>query len=200
MMRIAALSGMRINEIGRLKVADCADEVFNIREAKTAAGVRRVPIHPTLKPIIARRSKGKAGDAYLIEELSAPQDHTTDRAGKASERFTTYRRDLGIDERKDGQRQSNIDFHSFRRWFVTKAEEAGQPPHIISAVVGHAGGRQGMTLGLYSGGPSEAQMRAVVESVKLPPGTPADKIDGSRMGDGRWPQRGQRRATTNEKG
>jgi integrase len=191
MMRIAALSGLRINEIGRLTVADCEGGVFNIREAKTAAGVRRVPIHPTLDPIIARRREGKRADAFLIEELSARKDHTTDRAAKASERFTTYRRELGIDERKDGQRQSNIDFHSFRRWFVTKAEEAGQPPHIISAVVGHAEGRQGMTLGLYSGGPSEAQMRAVVESVQLPEGAPADKIDGSRMGDGRWPQRGR---------
>jgi len=188
MMRIAALSGMRINEIGRLTVADCAGSVFNIREAKTAAGIRRVPIHPALKRIVARRSKGKGGDAFLIEELSARKDHTTDRAAKASERFTAYRRDLGMDERKDGQRQSNIDFHSFRRWFVTKAEEAGQPPHIISAVVGHAEGRQGMTLGLYSGGPSEAQMRAVVESVKLPRGAPADKHDGPRMGDGRWSQ------------
>jgi integrase len=199
MMRIAALSGMRINEIGRLTVADCADGVFNIREAKTAAGIRRVPIHPTLKRIVARRSKGKSADAFLIEELSARKDHTTDRAAKASERFTAYRRDLGMDERKDGQRQSNIDFHSFRRWFVTKAEEAGQPPHVISAVVGHAEGRQGMTLGLYSGGPSEAQMRAVVESVKLPKGTPADKHAGPRMGDGRWSQR-DRSSTKSEKG
>jgi integrase len=199
MMRIAALSGMRINEIGRLTLGDCVDGVFNIREAKTAAGIRRVPIHPTLNPIVARRTEGKAADAYLIEELSPRRDHTTDRAAKASERFTAYRRDLGIDERKEGQRQSNVDFHSFRRWFVTKAEEAGQPPHVISAVVGHAEGRQGMTLGLYSGGPSEAQMRAVVESVKLPEGTPADKHDGPRMGDGRRSQR-DRSSTTARKG
>lgn len=184
LMRVAALSGMRINEIGQLKVADCGGGVFNIRTAKTSAGIRRVPIHPALAPLIARRSEGKREDAYLIEELSARKDHTTDRAAKASERFTEYRRALGIDERKEGQRQSNIDFHSFRRWFVTKAEEAGQPPHIISSVVGHAEGRQGMTLGLYSGGPSETQMRAAVESVLLPNGTPADKHDGPRMGDG----------------
>lgn len=185
MMRIGALSGLRINEIGRLTVGDCADGVFNIRKAKTKAGIRRVPIHPALKPIVARRVRGKGADAFLIEELSARKDHKTDRAAKASERFTAYRRELGIDERKDGQRQSNIDFHSFRRWFVTKAEEAGQPPHVISAVVGHAEGRKGMTLGRYSGGPSEAQMRAVVESVKLPKGAPADKHDGPKMGDGR---------------
>lgn len=189
MMRIAALSGMRINEIGRLRVADCVGDVFNIQQAKTSAGVRRVPIHPDLSALMERRTRGKADDAFLIEELSARKDHTGDRAAKASERFTAYRRALGIDERKEGQRQSNIDFHSFRRWFVTKAEEAGQPPHIISAVVGHAEGRQGMTLGLYSGGPSDKQMREVVESVRFPPGTPAEKQSGARMGEGRWPTR-----------
>lgn len=192
MMRIAALSGMRINEIGRLTVGDCTEDVFSIRQAKTAAGVRRVPIHPGLSSLIARRSEGKSDAAFLIEELSARKDHTGDRAGKASERFTTYRQGLGIDEKKPGQRQSNIDFHSFRRWFVTKAEQAGQPPHVISSVVGHAEGRQGMTLGKYSGGPSEAQMREVVESVRLPDGTPADKPEGSRMGGGRWPSRGSK--------
>jgi len=29
---------------------------------------------------------------------------------------------------------SNVDFHSFGRWFTTKAERAGQLPHIIDAV------------------------------------------------------------------
>jgi len=53
--------------------------------------------------------------------------------------------------------QSNVDFHSFRRWFTTKAEQAGQLPHIIDAVAGHQ--RPGETLGRYSQGPSVAQMR-----------------------------------------
>lgn len=60
-----------------------------------------------------------------------------------------------------------MNFHSFRRWFVTAAERAGQPPHIISGAVGHT--RLGMTLGVYSGGPSvEQQLRACVEAVRLP--------------------------------
>lgn len=200
MMRIAALSGMRINEIGRLRIVDCVDGAFSITTAKTAAGVRRVPIHPALAAIIARRRAGKDGDAFLFDELSARRDHMGDRAAKASERFTAYRRGLGIDERKVGQRQSNVDFHSFRRWFATKAEQAGQPPHVISAVLGHVEGRQGMTLGTYSGGPSQDQMRAVVESIHLPRGTPANKQSGARMGDGRWPQSGARLRSVESEG
>lgn len=39
-IKVAALSGMRLSEIVSLKVADVKDRVFNIREAKTDAGVR----------------------------------------------------------------------------------------------------------------------------------------------------------------
>lgn len=189
-MRIASLSGMRINEIGSLKVRDCSDGVFRIRKAKTSAGVRMVPIHDALLPIIARRLTGKAADDFLIEELKTRKDHPGDRAGKVSERFTTYRRGLGLDEREEGQTQSNIDFHSFRRWFITKAEQAGQPPHIIASTVGHV--REGMTLGTYSAGPSRDQMREVVLSVRLPKGTVADRPGGVRMGDGRWGGEGRK--------
>ena len=81
--------------------------------------------------------------------------------------FVTYRRALGVDETLKGMRQSRVDFHSFRRWFVTKAEGAGVMGSIISAVVGHE--RQGMTLGVYSGGPSLEQLKTCVEAVRLPP-------------------------------
>jgi hypothetical protein len=47
------------------------------------------------------------------------------------------------------------------------SERANQPPHVIEAVEGRA--RAGMTLGVYSDGPSEKdQMRACAEAVKLP--------------------------------
>lgn len=184
LMRVAALSGMRVGEIGRLSVSECAGGVFDITATKTEAGVRKVPIHPALKALVERRSKGKAADAYLFDELKAPPSRPRERTGKASERFTAYRRAMKVDARAEGQRQSDVDFHSFRRWFVTKAEQAGQPPHLISAVVGHAEGRQGMTLGTYSGGPSEAQRRAVVEAVVLPKGAPVESPGGQAMGAG----------------
>lgn len=68
-----------------------------------------------------------------------------------------------MDAKVDGKRRALTSFHSFRRWFITEAERAGAPPHVIK--------RPGMTLGVYSGGPDlEAQMRKVVEAVKLPGG------------------------------
>ena len=170
LMLIAALSGMRIDEIARLTVDTSAGGVFRVTEGKTAASVRELPIHSALAATVQRRQLGKAGQDRLFDELKAPPSRKKELSAKASERFTAYRRAMGVDERVEGQRQSNVDFHSFRRWFITKAEMAGQPPHLISAVVGHAEGRKGMTLGTYSGGPSMDQKRVVVEAVNLPRG------------------------------
>jgi len=172
MMRMAALSGMRLNEIGSLRVADLSKEAFTIREGKTAAAARQVPIHPDLRGIVRRRSEGKSDEDFLIEELTAPPSRQSRRGGKVGERFTAYRRELALDARKDGRRQSDADFHSFRRWFITKAEQAGQPETTIRAVVGHK--REGITFGRYSAGPSMTQKAAVVAAVRLPKGTPRD--------------------------
>lgn len=182
LMRIAALSGMRISEIARLTVDGAADNVFRVTEGKTAASIREVPIHPDLASIVVRRSAGKSGDDRLFDELKGSPSRKKEVSAKASERFTQYRRDIGIDERAEGQRQSDVDFHSFRRWFITKAEVAGQLPHLISSVVGHAEGRKGMTLGTYSGGPSLTQKKAVVEAVRLPKGAPKESPDGPLLG------------------
>jgi integrase len=174
LMRVAALSGMRLNEITTLRVRDAAEGVFRVRDGKTKASNRDVPIHPDLKGIVARRCRSKADDAYLFEELTAPPSRPNRRGGKIGERFTAYRRALEIDHRRDGVRQADADFHSFRRWFITKAEQAGVAESIIQAVVGHK--RQGVTLGTYSAGPSLDQRKAAVAAVRLPEGAPVEQV------------------------
>lgn len=166
-MRIAALSGMRVEEIAKLSVSDVQGGHFDIKKAKTPAGEREVPIHSGLASIITRRVAGRNPTDPLFPELPLPKPGSpVERSQKVVKAFTKYRRKLKVDDVAEGARQSRIDFHSFRRWFITKAEQAGQPPHIISAVVGHK--RLGMTLGLYSAGPEIQQFRACVEAVKLP--------------------------------
>jgi len=68
-IRVAALTGMRPEEIGRLTVADCANGVFIVREGMTAAVARRVPIHSDLTALVPRRMNNKAADAFLFDEL-----------------------------------------------------------------------------------------------------------------------------------
>lgn len=184
---ISALSGMRLDEVGNLRVQDCADGRLNITKSKTSSGVRTVPIHPKLTALIAERSKGKKKTDYIFDELpeQRPGSKRT-REAPVSQAFTRERRRLGVTEKaSEDQRQSNIDFHSWRRWFIRKAVDAllngakGYNPWIIAAVVGHSaegGVLEGvtlpleMTMGRYPGKDPWAAMVACVNAVKLPNG------------------------------
>ncbi len=168
-IRISALSGMRLAEIITLWVEECLlDEndigFFNIQQGKTSAAARKVPIHPDLIEIVRRRTYGKKPQDWLFHELAKERD-ASDTFGK---RFANYREKLGVDDKREGRRRSLVNFHSFRRWFVTEAERAGQPESTISQVVGHEEGRKSITFKVYSGGSSDAQKRHCVEAVRLP--------------------------------
>jgi integrase len=164
-IRVAALSGMRREEIYTLTVADCADGQFDIRRSKTIAGVRKVPIHSDLAAIVSRRIEGKAPTDYLFHEAVMPPIGQ-DRGMAAGQRFIRYRRKLGVDDCDPGQRHSRVDFHSFRRWFVSQARQAGIDRATVAACVGHEVGN--LTDDVYSSGPSWDQRRACVEAVRLP--------------------------------
>jgi integrase len=178
LMKTAALSGMRLEEIASLKVMDILDGTFNIRDAKTAAGVRRPPIHSALVAMIARRIKSKLPSDFLFEEMGGPRTGAQERGQMGTKRFITYRRRLGIEERSESQRQSNIDFHSFRRWFIQTARNAlqqgatGYDPWTIAEVVGHdtksSESELAMTMGVYAGPQTMGAKKACVEAVKLP--------------------------------
>lgn len=170
LMRMGALSGMRIDELCRLTVGTVEGGLFGITKAKTKSGVRSVPIHPDLCGIVARRCEGKGKDAFLFDELSGK---SLERSMPAVKRFGRYMRSIKVAVIVADKRRSLVNFHSFRRWFITQAERAGQTKTTIEAVVGHK--REGESFGTYSGGPSEAQHRACVEAVKLPTGPAATK-------------------------
>jgi integrase len=142
--------------------------LFVFKPQKQELASRAVPIHPDLEEIVARRTQGKVLGDDLFPEWPPPrnQGSVRERSFKASNQFTDYRRSVGVDHVIPGKRRSLVNFHSFRRWFITKAEQADQPESIIAVVVGHK--RKGMTLGRYSAGPLIAQARRCVEAVRLP--------------------------------
>lgn len=168
LMRIAALTGARLDAIVSLRVADCAAGLFTFKPQKKEEKPRAVPIHSALTNLVSRRTAGKVETDSLFPEWPPPKKvgSVRERSFKASNAFTDYRREVGVEQMVAGKRRSLVNFHSFRRWFITKAEQAGQAEHIIAAVVGHK--REGMTLGRYSAGPLMRQMRKCVEAVKLP--------------------------------
>jgi integrase len=131
--RIAALSEMRRGEIFALQVRDVSGGMFDIDQAKSAAGVRKLPIRFTLQPIIARITKGRGTEDLLIQ---APGQDSGDASGK---RFGTCRTVLGVVDKAAGRRQERIDFHSFRLWFTTPAR-VGFDRGMVAAIVGHENG------------------------------------------------------------
>lgn len=178
LMCIAALSAMRIEEICQLSVSDCEAGVFNIWAGKTDSARRTVPIHSQLKKIIERRTKGKAANAFLIDDLPPVPKSRETRSDPAAKRFTRYRRDLGVDERPNDKAKSNVDFHSFRRWFIRKAREAklagakGFDEWTLTWVVGHTDSDRPKSHDLsqmgYAGTDADPAKKALVEAVKLP--------------------------------
>ncbi|WP_246721453.1 tyrosine-type recombinase/integrase [Rhizobium leguminosarum] len=58
-LRISCLSGMRLAEVLTLWVEEVHDGIFDIQQGKTRSAARKVPIHPDLNEVIARRLKDK---------------------------------------------------------------------------------------------------------------------------------------------
>ncbi|MFD2175717.1 tyrosine-type recombinase/integrase [Rhodobacter lacus] len=175
-LALGLLSGLREAEVANLRVGDIEHPegaplgVLRVREGKTASAIRRVPVHPALAPMIARRCDRKKPDAMLFHDLwdgrEAGKGSAADAFGKA---FRRYRLALNVDDKREGKRRSLVNFHSARRWFATKSAQAGIPLDTIAAVIGHSdkSSKHSMTL-RYIEGLIDAQLRECVESVVLP--------------------------------
>jgi len=168
LMHIAALTGMRVEEICQLTAARCTGPAFDVPGTKTAAAIRRVPVHPDLRAIIVRRTKDKAGSEWLFPEWGEP-NRFGKRSANAIARFNRYRQELGVHEAREGRRRSLVNFHSFRRWFITEALRAGQLERVVKQVVGHKLPKADVTVGVYFAGDTTTALTACVEAVKLPP-------------------------------
>jgi integrase len=178
LMKIAALSGMRIEEVCQLKLRDCTGDTFEVLEGKTKNAKRSIPIHPDLIDVVERLSLGRKPDAFLIEGLPHIPTSREGRSDPASKAFSRYRVKMGIDERPNGKAKSNVDFHSFRRWFIRKARDAMLEPHAafgpwtLADVVGHHDEDFkrlfSLTMRHYPGASSDEAKRALVNAIVLP--------------------------------
>lgn len=171
-MMVAALTGARLDAVVDLKVGGLFDGYFTFKAQKKERGSRHVPVHPDLDEIVARRIEGKHAEDDLFPEWPGPPSTSVKpRSSYFSKRYTKYTSDLGVRDEEPGRRRSKVNFHSWRRWFITKLERARVREPLIAAIVGHK--RPGMTLGLYSGGPEFLEAQEAIALVKLPP------LDGS---------------------
>lgn len=146
LIALGAYMGARVEEIGRLTKETCIDGVFNIKVSKTAAGVRQVPIHPAVAPMVARLLAASK-DGYLVPSTSDNQYDL--RMAALGQKYTRLKKSLGFGD--------DLVFHSTRATLITLMHQAGADEGVAADTVGHD--RKTMTYGLYSSGSSMQQKR-----------------------------------------
>lgn len=155
LIALGAYTGARIEELGQLTAATCKDGIFTIEKSKTEAGVRQVPIHPAVAPLVARMLAAST-DGYLVP--SSADNQYGNRTSPQGKRYGHLKKSLGFGP-------SHV-FHSTRNTLVTMMHRAGVDEGITADHVGHH--KQTMTYGLYSSGSSMTQKREAMAKVIYP--------------------------------
>ena len=151
LIRLAAHTGARIEELCSLKLEQVLDDRFKIEDAKTEAGWRIIPIHDDIKQLVARL-KDESTDGYLISGLTFNQYQ--DRSNAIGKRFGRLKTSLGYG--------NDYVFHSFRKGLARQLEAHGVPENVSARLLGHE--ISTMTYGLYSGGlPFEVLHEAIMK-------------------------------------
>ena len=156
LIELLMYTGCRREEICSLKVehVSLSNQSFDVKQAKTKAGIRTVPIHSSIKATVERLCAAST-DGYLISGLRRDKRGLGgDRIGGA---FTVLKRKLG--------HGNSLTMHSIRHTVLTMLEDAGVLPGVYSDLLGHA--KQGMTR-IYSGGVSLQTKREAMEKLVYP--------------------------------
>jgi len=154
MVAIAAYSGMRREEVARLRIEDVVEATWTVRAGKTASAVRTLPVHPVLRPLV-KSLCASSDDGFLIPGLiSGGADEK--RGHMVGKRFTQLRHDLGITDEA-------VNFHTLRNAFLQRCEEGGIPQATAKQLAGHK--RTDLTYGSYSPGGSMQLLDKAIRKV-----------------------------------
>ena len=121
---------MRITELLDMKTEDIYEEegilCFHVRESKTNAGVRLIPVHSKIEPLV----KSLTGGTYLIDP------HRTYYLAQKS--YAAYNAEHGIKHT----------FHELRHTFATFGKSCGMDDFYRKALIGHS--QKGITDTVYT--------------------------------------------------
>jgi integrase len=147
---IAAYTGARREEITSLEAP--VKGWLEVKEAKTAAGIRRIPVASRLGNLGVLPAKGP-----VFTGLGNGNKYG-DRSGAIGQRFTRLKVRLGHGEEKT--------FHSIRHTVVSALDDAGVPPHVVAALAGHE--RKDFTGRVYSGAELRKLVKGAVAKLRYP--------------------------------
>jgi integrase len=161
LVRLALVTGARLDELCALKVGDANKREdgwwITIREGKSEAALRDIPVHDSVVHVLARRLKG--AKTHLFEGL-VPGGPDHKRSWNVSKAFGHYTRKLELGDKRQV-------FHALRKTFTEVMEAAEVPVSTTSLIVGHA--RQNMTYGHYSKG-QRVQLRDAINKLNYSSG------------------------------
>ncbi len=199
-MAIAAVTGARIGSIYQIRARDVVfdqkhidelcDEFEIVRGAapngvivwafqKSAATERISPIHPAIEPLLRQLvSRANSPDSYLLKDgIGKPHKPNRDgrkRGSLATQNFMSFRRDLGVDDRPPGKRQSRVRFHSFRNWAAQQCINSlndgakGFNLYTVEKVIGHKTNAPKSETMDYAWQTGLGAFVACVDAIKLP--------------------------------
>jgi len=149
---LAMWTGCRIEELCSLRVSDVHESYFAVTDSKTEAGIRTVPIHTRLAPLM-RHLCAISSDGYVISGL--PFNKYDGRSNAPGKRFGRLKSSMGFGP--------SLVFHSIRKTVTTLLENAGVPENVTADLVGHE--KNTITYGLYSGGNQLPVLRDAIEKL-----------------------------------
>jgi integrase len=169
-VRIAAFSGLRIEEISQLTTTDIETRgtnggtqiVFNVHNGdsdhhlKTDSAARVVPVHSELVRMGFLDYVAKLPIGPLFPGLSRRKSKGNKIGARAGELFRKLLIKLGI------KRQGKV-FHSWRHNVSESLERAGISETDVARILGHS--IPGLSFGVYSSGPGLARLKVVVEAI-----------------------------------
>ena len=157
---IAAYSGMRLNEVCSLGAGDVRKEdgvwFFDVTNAKTAAGDRRVPVHSILIKIGLLKYRERLLKKGSMWPTLKPGGPDGKRSWYATKRFLAWRQALKLT-------RDRLAFHSLRNNVGTALERAGVPESEAVQILGHE--KLSMSYSVYSLGLDLRGLKRVVEKI-----------------------------------
>ncbi|MBF8640113.1 tyrosine-type recombinase/integrase [Pseudomonas zeshuii] len=158
LIELGAYTGARIEEICQLKADHIVKvdgfDCFKIEDSKTVAGIRDIPVHPSLAPLIDRLTS-KSKDGYLLPSSGGNQYGI--RSDSLSKAFGRLKTSLGFGPQHV--------FHSVRKTFITQLQRADVPGVTIASIVGHETGT--ITYDVYSAGASTEQKLKAIKCIEF---------------------------------
>jgi len=162
LLALGLYTGARLDELCSRKVGEVVPFehgfMLHITGSKTEAGIRVLPVvHPIAVGILKARIAGRTGrNEQLFAEL-IPGGRDKKLSWYPQRALGRYRDQVGLGV--------ETDFHSTRRSFITRLEDAGASPLARDRYVGHT--PKDLASRVYSGG-SEAQLLKIAEMISYP--------------------------------